>query len=310
MTRIALLCLLLGLTACNEECVDQFDCLRLGSKTLLTCDDGRCVVKMTAPTFNLPMPVRDAGTPPVTDGGAPTPRLVPGDYTARISGSQQVPPVMTMGSGTATVTLRASDAGTYSIAYSVSVTGVQPVNVALMLGAPAGRQSMTFLRLNDGGVPVPLVGTLDLSRTQAEAISGAQSAIIVTSATRPFGELRGQVIPRGAILGFTQLVRSRDGQYGGGGQLVLETDGGFIPTAGSFLLDWTESGPVANAAVTRGGTNTPILSLPLNAARTGAEGTFDPFSLLLMLGDAGVSIVGSQADGGETFRGDLSLSLR
>jgi hypothetical protein len=209
MKRIALLWMLLGLAACNEECVDQFDCLKLGSKSFLTCEDGRCVVKTTVPTFSLPMPARDAGTP-VSDGGAPAPRVIPGDYVARISGSQQVPVVLTTGSGTATVTLRASDAGTYSIAYSVSVTGVQPVNVALMLGAPAGRQSTTFLRLNDGGVPAPLVGTLELSRGQAETLSGAQSAIIVTSAARPFGELRGQVIPRGAFLGFTQLVRSRD----------------------------------------------------------------------------------------------------
>lgn len=91
---------------------------------------------------------------------------------------------------------------------------------------------------------------------------------------------------------------------------MLEVDGGFIPVTGSYELNWTESGAVASASVSQGGTGTPILQLPLNSTATGSAGTFDPLTLLFMLRDAGVYVTGSSADGGEVFRGDLSLSLR
>lgn len=304
MTCRALLLILLALGGCNEECVDQFDCLKVGSKSTLTCEDGRCVVKTVLPTISLPMPTRDAGVS-VSDGGLPPARLVPGEYVARLSGNQQVPPVGTTATGTATFVLRATDAGT-SLTYSLT-TDAAPVNVALMLGTPAGRQSTSFLRLNDGGVTLPFTGALELTQGQALAISRSQAAIIVTSAARPFGEIRGQIVPKGAALGFTQLVRSSDRQYGGGGQLILETDGGFIPIVGSYFFDWTESGPVAAAALTQSGSGSALLPLPLNATRTGSAGSFDPLSLLLMVRDAGVIMIGTHADGGEAFRGDLTL---
>ncbi len=303
MTRLALIVLSLSAISCTEECVDQFDCLKVSTKQTLTCDDGRCVVKSSLPSFMLPTP-RDAGTVTPSDGGLPTARILPGDYTARLSGAQLIPPVTTMGTGTVAATLAVSDAGA-SLSWTINVTTLTPANVALMVGAPAGRQTTTFLRLNDGGVPLPFTGTIPVSSATAQAISGAQASIIVTTAAKPFGELRGQLVPKGAILGTSQFVRSRDGQYGGGGQLLLETDGGFIPVAGSFQFDWSESGAVANAAVSQLGT--PLLPLPLDAAKTGSAGTFEPLALLVMLRDAGLVVVGTDQDGGEVFRGDLSL---
>lgn len=303
MTRLAVIVSSLLAISCTEECVDQFDCLKVSTKQTLTCDDGRCVVKTALPSFMLPTP-RDSGTVTPSDGGLPTARLVPGEYTGRLSGAQLVPPVTTTGAGTVTATLGLSDAGA-SLSWSINVTNLTPTNVALMVGAPAGRQTTTFLRLNDGGVPLPFSGTMPLSSATAQAISGAQASIIVTTAARPFGELRGQLIPKGAILGTSQFIRSRDGQYGGGGQLLLETDGGFLPVAGSFQFDWSESGPVANAAVSQLGS--ALLPMPLNAAKTGSSGTFEPLALLVMLKDAGIAVVGTDSDGGEVFRGDLSL---
>lgn len=303
MKHVAIAVLALTSLGCSEECVDQFDCLKVSSKQTLTCQDGRCVVKMSLPSFSLPTTPRDAGTVVTSDGGLPSARVVPGEYTARLTGAQLIPPVTSAATGTVSATLTASDAGA-AISWSINVSNLTPVNVALMVGAPAGRQTTTFLRLNDGGVPLPFTGSAAVPLSLAEAISTSQTAIIVTSAAKPFGEVRGQLVPKGSILGTSQFTR-RDGQYGGGGQLLLETDGGFLPVAGSFQFDWSESGAVEGAAITQLGAT--LLSLPLNVTKTGAAGTFEPLALLVMLRDAGISVVGSAADGGEVFRGELSL---
>ncbi|MBM4778446.1 MAG: CHRD domain-containing protein [Archangiaceae bacterium] len=312
-SRLVAAALVLVVTGCNEECVDQFDCVKIASKSPLTCEDGRCVVKTTLPmipSFAVPDAGRTDGGAPVTgDGGIQPGRVVNGDYQARLSGGQLVPPVTTMASGNATATLSTDDAGVSTLAYSMTFMNVAPTNAVLMFGAPAGRSVFNIVPLNDGGVTSPFAGSVRLSRSQAEAVSAFRSSIVLTSATQPLGELRGQIIPRGAFIGFTQFTKTGGG-YGGGGQLVLEVDGGFIPVAGSYELNWAESGAVASASVSQGGTGAPILQLPLNATATGSAGTFDPLTLLFMLRDAGVYVTGSSADGGEVFRGDLSLSLR
>lgn len=311
---LAVVALILVLCGCNEECVDQFDCVKIASKSQLTCDDGRCVVKTMLPT--LPSFVTDAGRPSsdggsgvVGDGGLPTGRVIPGEYQARLSGGQLVPPITTMASGQATVTLATDDAGVSTLSWMLTFANVSPTNAVLMVGAPAGRSVFNIVPLGDGGIASPFSGSRTLSRVQAEAVSSFRASFVLTSATQPFGELRGQIIPKGGFIGFTQFVKTGGG-YGGGGQLVLQTDGGFIPSAGSFDFDWTESGGVANASINQGGTGAPILQLPLNAMATGSAGSFDPLALLLMLRDAGVYVTGSHADGGEAFRGDLGLSLR
>ncbi|MBL8918507.1 MAG: CHRD domain-containing protein [Myxococcaceae bacterium] len=307
---VTTLCLL-ALPGCNEECVDQFDCAKLVSKSALTCEDGRCVVKTMLPTF--PSFPTDAGRP-ATDGGAQAndgglpARIVPGEYQARLSGGQLVPPVSTMATGSATAVLTVDDAGVSTLGWTITFTGLTPTNAVLMVGAPAGRSLFNVLLLSDGGVSSPFSGAVPLTRPQAQAVSAFRSSFVLTSATRPAGELRGQLIPKGAFIGFTQFMKASDGGYGGGGQLVLETDGGFIPVSGAFDFDWTESGAVASASVNQGGP--PIIQLPLNAARTGAAGSFEPFALLVMLRDAGVVVSGDDDDGGLVFQGDLGLSLR
>lgn len=312
LRRSVVLAVSLSILGCSEECVDQFDCLKISSKSTLTCDNGRCVVKSTLPTFPSLGPA-DAGRPDAgtinSDGGVQPARVIPGDYTARLSGGQLVPPVTTTASGQATATLAQNDAGA-SLSWSMTFTNLVPTNAVLMIGAPAGRSVFNFIPLNDGGITSPFSGTVSLSRAQAEAVSAFRTSLVLTSAGQPLGELRGQVVPKGSLIGFTQFVRTSNGQYGGGGQVVLETDGGFIPVAGSFEFNWTESGPVASASVSQGGTGAAILPLPINATGTGSVGTFEPLTLLLMLRDAGVYVTGSSADAGEVFRGDLSLSLR
>ncbi|MCA3013004.1 MAG: hypothetical protein INH41_11485, partial [Myxococcaceae bacterium] len=152
-------------------------------------------------------------------------------------------------------------------------------------------------------------GNLTLSPAQAAAVSTNRASLVIGTAERPAGALKGQLAPRGALVGFTQLVRASNGQYGGGGQLVLEFSGMF-PTAGTYDFEWPESGRVGAAVLSQGPSSPPLLTLALSEGRTRAVGAFEPLPLLLMLRDGGLFVTGTGADGGLVFSGDLSLSLR
>ncbi|MDX2009527.1 MAG: CHRD domain-containing protein [Myxococcaceae bacterium] len=311
LQRLAVVGMVVGLWGCNEECVDAFDCAKVPSRVPLTCDDGRCVAKTTLPMFpsfgGMDAGRRDGGVDGgASDGGAPEVALRPGEYTARLSGGQLVPPVATSAAGSAQATLVVDDAGVATLSWSAMVMNATPVGATLLFDAPAGRSGAGPLVVSDGG---SLSGTLALTRAQAAAVSTNRASLVIATTERPAGGLKGQLAPRGALVGFTQLVRAANGQYGGGGQLVLEFMGMF-PTAGGYDFEWPESGRVTSAALVQGAGSTPLLALELNGSRTGASGTFEPLPLLLMIRDGGLFVTGTGADGGEVFRGDLSLSLR
>lgn len=315
LRRLAAVGVVVGLLGCNEECVDAFDCAKVSSKIPLTCDDGRCVAKTTLPMFpsftGMDAGRRDGGVDAGTlDGGQPVLPLRPGDYTARLSGGQLVPPLTTTAAGSAQATLAVDDAGVATLAWSATVMNATPISATLRFDAPAGRIGTGSLVVSDGG---SLSGTVVLSRQQAAAVSTNRAALVIATTDAPTGGLQGQLAPRGAVVGFTQLVRTSTGQYGGGGQVVIELTGtppNVFPTAGAYDFEWPESGRVVSAALVQGAASTPLLSLELEASRTRASGTFEPLPLLLMIRDGGLFVTGTGVDGGEIFRGDLSLSLR
>jgi hypothetical protein len=301
--------------ACAEECVDQFDCTKIPSKNPLVCEDGRCVVRTSLPAFpNFgPLPM-DAGPPdagrsdagPQPDSGAESVPIRSTALSGRFSGGQMVPPLVTAGSGMVTAALEVEDGGTFRLTYALSVSNLESQALTLMFGATAGRNGNDVLSLSDAG----LSGALPLSRMRAEAVVRFRSALIVTGASQGSPSVRAQLVPRGAFTGFTQFARALDGQYGGGGHIILASpDGGMIPTLGTFDFDWRESGRVASASVNQG-PGSSLIDLPLNSTRTGSSGEFSPLALVLMLRDAGIFVTGTGFDGGEVFRGDLSLSLR
>jgi hypothetical protein len=309
--RLVAFGVVVGLLGCNEECVDEFDCVKVSGRVALTCDDGRCVAKTTLPMIpsftGMDAGRRDGGVDGGPgDGGAPSLPLRPGDYAARLSGGQLVPPLTTTAAGSAQATLLVDDAGVVTLAWSATVMNATAISASLSFDAPAGRAGVSEVRVWDGGT---LAGSVTLTRAQAAAVSTNRASLVIGTSENPAGGLKGQLAPRGALVGFTQLVRASTGQYGGGGQLVLEFSGMF-PTAGSYDFEWPESGRVTSAALVQGAANTPLLPLELNASRTGAAGTFEPLPLLLMIRDGGLFVTGTGVDGGEIFRGDLSLSLR
>jgi len=108
-----------------------------------------------------------------------------------LSGSEEVPPVMTSGSGTGTITVGEDG----SVSGSVTTSGVNGVAAHIHLGA----------RGKNGPVIVPLAKTGDsiwsvpagakLSPAQYSAYKAGDLYVNVHSPTHKGGEVRGQLMP-------------------------------------------------------------------------------------------------------------------
>ncbi len=116
------------------------------------------------------------------------------DLAARLYGSSEVPPVMTAGSGSATLSLNSSTSVlTWTVTYSD------------LSGPPtAGHFHGPALIGQNGGVVVPLSGSLESPITGSATLTPAQVAdmtggkwyLNLHTAAHPGGEIRGQVIAR------------------------------------------------------------------------------------------------------------------
>jgi CHRD domain len=121
---------------------------------------------------------------------APTPFMVP------LTGTQQVPPVQTSGSGTANLTY---DPATRVVTWSITDTGLSsPVTMAHFHGpAAAGQNGPVVIWLTKQGSPVesPITGQATLTPEQAQQFTAGQWYINVHTRDHPAGEIRGQVMP-------------------------------------------------------------------------------------------------------------------
>ena len=121
-------------------------------------------------------------------------RVENGILEVQLSGSQEVPPVMTDATGSATVTLRDNN-----ITVQGDFEGASsPVSAAHIHLAPMGENGDVIIPLNvttsaDGTVGI-LSGEGELSDEQLEAARMGNLYINVHSEMHPSGELRGQVV--------------------------------------------------------------------------------------------------------------------
>ena len=120
----------------------------------------------------------------------------PTSLTVPISGSQQVPPVQTNGSGTANLTY---DPSTRVVTWSITYSGLSsPVTMAHFHGpAGSGQNAGIQVWLTKQGSPVesPIKGEATLTPEQAQQFTDGQWYINVHTRDHPAGEIRGQVTP-------------------------------------------------------------------------------------------------------------------
>jgi len=120
----------------------------------------------------------------------------PPSFTVALTGAQQVPPVQTSGSGTATLTY---DPGTRNVTWSVAYSGLSSdVTMAHFHGPAAeGKNGPVTIWISKKGEPVsiPIAGQATLTPEQAAQFTAGDWYINVHTKDHPAGEIRGQVMP-------------------------------------------------------------------------------------------------------------------
>ncbi|MGB9187494.1 MAG: CHRD domain-containing protein [Methylovirgula sp.] len=123
-------------------------------------------------------------------------QAAPLSFTVQLTGSEQVPPVMTPGKGTADLTY---DASTRLLTWTVTYSGLSSaVTMAHLHGpAAAGKNARVQIWMTKHGMAVtsPIKGQATLSPTQAKQFMAGDWYINVHTESNPAGELRGQVVP-------------------------------------------------------------------------------------------------------------------
>jgi hypothetical protein len=129
-------------------------------------------------------------------------------FTANLTGGQEVPPVTTTATGTATFTIVGSQ-----IQYEVNVAGLENVLFAHIHVAPAGQNGLVRLNLCGTGAPQPpctggtgvlttgtngtTVGDPPITFDQlVEAMRSGGAYTNVHTTANPGGEIRGQIEPQ------------------------------------------------------------------------------------------------------------------
>lgn len=127
------------------------------------------------------------GAPPLMPPFTP-----PTQMTVNLSGAQEVPPVSTAGSGTASLTI---DTSTGSVTGTITFSGLSgPATAAHFHQASAGANGPVLIPLT---APASTAGTINVSVTltadQLTALTSDQIYINIHTAANPGGEIRGQI---------------------------------------------------------------------------------------------------------------------
>jgi CHRD domain len=122
---------------------------------------------------------------------APVPIAVP------LSGSEQVPPVQTQGTGTANLTY---DPDTRVVTWNITFSGLSSDATMAHIHSPApiGKNAPPVIWLSQRGsssVSSPITGQATLSPSQAREFLAGNTYVNVHTKEHPDGEIRGQVIP-------------------------------------------------------------------------------------------------------------------
>ena len=111
-------------------------------------------------------------------------------YDATLSGAQQVPPVTSTGTGTATMTLD-GDKLTYDVEYK-DLSG--PATAAHIHG-PAAAGANAGVMIPFANPASPIKGTVNLTPEQVADLKAGKEYVNIHTAQNKGGEIRGQIKP-------------------------------------------------------------------------------------------------------------------
>ncbi|MFG0283938.1 MAG: CHRD domain-containing protein [Phycisphaerales bacterium JB039] len=116
------------------------------------------------------------------------------EYAFTLDGSQEVPPVMTRGTGKAFVSLDTSAA---TIKWEITFQDLSGPAVGAHFHGPAGPGATAGIRLNIGsvsGLTSPMVGSAMIDDMMAQEIIDGLWYVNIHTGMHPPGEIRGQVV--------------------------------------------------------------------------------------------------------------------
>jgi CHRD domain len=120
----------------------------------------------------------------------------PMTFTVPLTGAQQVPPVQTNGSGSASLTY---DPTTRALSWSVTYQDLSgPATMAHFHGpAATGKNAgvLVWMSTKGAAVPSPFTGNATLTPEQATQFMAGDWYVNVHTKDHPAGEIRGQVVP-------------------------------------------------------------------------------------------------------------------
>jgi hypothetical protein len=124
-------------------------------------------------------------------------QAAPLSFTVPLTGSQEVPPVQTQGTGTANLTY---DPDARVVKWTVTFNGLSgdPTMAHFHGPAPSGKNASVVLWLSQKGTmsaASPISGQATLSPSDAQAFLAGNMYINVHTKEHPSGEIRGQVVP-------------------------------------------------------------------------------------------------------------------
>jgi hypothetical protein len=119
------------------------------------------------------------------------------DFSANMSGSQEVPPNQTAGSGDALVTL---DTTKKQLSYTVTWFGLTGAATAAHFHGPAspGANAGVLIPIDGKGPASPQTGTATLTDAQMKDLESGMWYVNVHTAANPGGEIRGQLKQAGS----------------------------------------------------------------------------------------------------------------
>jgi hypothetical protein len=109
----------------------------------------------------------------------------------QLSGSQEVPPVQTSGTGTADLTY---DPSTRVVTWTIIYSGLSGTATMAHFHGPAGKLEI-WLSKRGSPAESPIKGEATLTSEQAQLFAAGDLYINVHTQAHPGGELRGQVVP-------------------------------------------------------------------------------------------------------------------
>jgi hypothetical protein len=153
--------------------------------TLLEGD--KMLSRRTATVLGLAMLVAGCAASP---GGGGGPVKSAYTFTATLSGSQEVPPTGSPGTGTATVTLYPGNWITWSVVYS----GLSGPAVAAHFHGPAkaGGNAPPVIKLGPD-LDSPITGASEVTDDQIYDLKGGNWYVNIHTPANPGGEIRGQL---------------------------------------------------------------------------------------------------------------------